>query len=88
MLEPKQTACSKNQPGKMNILEALRGEVDKLEQQLNSINGAIAVLGGGNPNAGNGRKHRNGRRKKFSAAELQAPEREGRIKWKENTCTV
>lgn len=31
----------------MNILELLRGEAEKLEQQLNSINGAIKALGGG-----------------------------------------
>ena len=54
----------------MNILDALRGEKEKLEQQLNAINGAIAVLGGGrSQNTGNGRKHRNGwRRRKSSAA--------------------
>lgn len=55
--------------GSMDILEALRGEAEKLEQQLNSIKGAIKALGGGSPNSGNGRKHRNGRRKRhFSAA--------------------
>lgn len=53
----------------MDILGALRGEAERLEQQLNSINGAIKALGGGNPNTGNPGKHRNGRRKRhFSAA--------------------
>lgn len=47
----------------MDILEALRGEAEKLEQQLNSINGAIKALGGGSANTGNGRK-----KKRFSAA--------------------
>lgn len=42
--------------GHSDILEVLRGEAEKLEQQLNSIKGAIKALGGGSPNTGNGRK--------------------------------
>lgn len=47
----------------MEILEALKNEAEKLQQKLETLNGAIKALGGGSPTTGNPGKHRNGRRK-------------------------
>ena len=64
-----------------NIIEALKVEASRMEQQLATIGNAIAVLGGGSPNTGNGRKHGNGRRKKFSAAARKRMSLAAKARW-------
>lgn len=61
----------------MDILEALRGEAERLEQQLNSIKGAIKALGGRSPNTGNGRRKRH-----FSAAARKQMSEAKKLWWK------
>ena len=42
----------------MDILSALKGEASKLQKQLNSINSAIDILGGGKNSVARGKKRR------------------------------
>lgn len=62
----------------MDILSALQTEASKLQQQLDTINSAIKVLGGGNSTGSGRRKHHGVTSKDGTGATGAVGESEGR----------